>query len=484
MISSLQRLFLSDELWNPVVIHQVTRLLAFDVPPAVQFPRRVLRSTIHKLVIAVNRELMVMAVEPEKAAGFEKAARSILAGLLDPLEQELYALCDAVEGCLSSSHATIPSHCRSRLFMSDAALETLNRNRLWLGQAAPSLAAQLTDQVVNSVQFRERRLDGDTADYDLFFGDELALETCLQSLTVLLNQQLTRTDGVAMPRPSRSSTDLTPAEPAVILSEMVNKHREVLIDHLPAIPLAAAPQSLEKPPYRNLVIFGSLMLVPLLRYLQSQAGCPWISLTLFEDDPKQLAATLSLVDLAALVDLCKENAISLKLHVDDIKLNLQDRLYTQVSSDNPTLLYGWQTLRSPVRSPALIELHSWLHAPEGAAQHLISLLGFATDEINQTQQALWNALNQKPLRVLEPERLSADTPVVLVASGPSLNDQLDWLRDHQTTLNLVAAGGALGALLRSGIRPVAVVFLERMPACMEISAIFLPKASVWMESPL
>ena len=345
--------------------------------------------------------------------------------------------------------------------MSDAALETLNRNRLWLGQAAPSLAAQLTDQVVNSVQFRERRLDGDTADYDLFFGDELALETCLQSLTVLLNQQLTRTDGVAMPRPSRSSTDLTPAEPAVILSEMVNKHREVLIDHLPAIPLAAAPQSLEKPPYRNLVIFGSLMLVPLLRYLQSQASCPWISLTLFEDDPKQLAATLSLVDLAALVDLCKENAISLKLHVDDIKLNLQDRLYTQVSSDNPTLLYGWQTLRSPVRSPALIELHSWLHAPEGAAQHLISLLGFATDEINQTQQALWNALNQKPLRVLEPERLSADTPVVLVASGPSLNDQLDWLRDHQTTLNLVAAGSALGALLRSGIRPVAVVFLER-----------------------
>ena len=97
LISSLQRLFLSDELWNPVVIHQVTRLLAFDVPPAVQFPRRVLRSTIHKLVIAVNRELMVMAVEPEKAAGFEKAARSILAGLLDPLEQELYALCDAVE---------------------------------------------------------------------------------------------------------------------------------------------------------------------------------------------------------------------------------------------------------------------------------------------------------------------------------------------------------------------------------------------------
>ena len=41
---------------------------------------------------------MVMAAEPEKAAGFEQAARRILADLMDPLEQELYALCDAVEG--------------------------------------------------------------------------------------------------------------------------------------------------------------------------------------------------------------------------------------------------------------------------------------------------------------------------------------------------------------------------------------------------
>ena len=345
--------------------------------------------------------------------------------------------------------------------MPDAASETLNRNRLWLAQAAPSLAAQLSDEVVNQVHFRQRRLDSDATDCDLFFGDVRALEACHESLTKLLNQQLTRTDGVAMPRPFRTSTDSPAADPAVILSEMVNQHREVLIDHLPAIPSPAALQIAEKPPYRNLVIFGSLMLVPLLTSLQDVASSPWISLTLIEDDLKQLAATLSLVDFAALVDLCKEQGIGLTLHVDDSKLNLQDRLYTQLSDDNPTLLYGWQTLRSPVRSPALIELHSWLHAPEGAAQHVIGLLGFATDEINQTQQALWNALNQKPLRVLAPERLEADTPVVLVASGPSLNDQLDWLREHQTTLNLVAAGSALGALLRSGIRPDAVVFLER-----------------------
>lgn len=347
--------------------------------------------------------------------------------------------------------------------MPDAAAETLQRNRLWLAQAAPSLAAQLSDEVVNGINFRQRSAEGggETADCDLYFAEVRALEGCTQSLAALFSQQIKRTDGVAMPRPLRSSSASTAASPGAILAEMVNQHREVLLDHLPSIPLPEVSLTVEKPPYRNLVIFGSLMLVPLLPYLQSLASSPWISLTLIEDDPKQLAAALSLVDLAALVDLCKQQVISLILHVDDSKANLQDRLYTQLSSGNPTLLYGWQTLRSPVRSPALMELHSWLHAPEGAAQHVLGLLGFATDEINQTQQALWNALTQQPLRVLAPEQLAADTPVVLVASGPSLNDQLAWLYEHQATLNLVAAGSALGALLRSGIRPVAVVFLER-----------------------
>ena len=141
------------------------------------------------------------------------------------------------------------------------------------------------------------------------------------------------------------------------------------------------------------------------------------------------------MDLAVLVDLCQQQTISLTLHVDESGDSLQDRLYTQLSSANPTLLYGWQILRSPVRSPALMELHSWLHAPEGAAQHVLGLLGFATDEINQTQQALWNALTQDQFRVLGHELLAADTPVVLVASGPSLDDQLSWIFEHQQALN-------------------------------------------------
>jgi len=347
--------------------------------------------------------------------------------------------------------------------MSDLAGDYLQANLSWLAEISPALNSQLSAEVIARVDFRKRAAD---ADLDLFLGEECALEGCHQSLAELLQQQLKRTDGVAMPRPLRSSSLTLEAtasafSPAEILAEIVNLHREVLLDHLPAVSAPDAVLSASKPPYRNLVLFGSLMLVPLLPYLQSLDISPWISLTLVEDDPHQLAATLSLVDLSTLVDLCRQQAIKLTMHMDESKANLQDRLYTQLSSDNPTLLYGWQILRSPLRSPALMELHSWLHAPEGAAQHVFGLLGFATDEINQTQQALWNALTHKPLPVLVPDRLAADSPVVLVASGPSLTAQLPWLKQHQKNLNLVAAGSALGALLHAGIRPAAVVFLER-----------------------
>ena len=256
-------------------------------------------------------------------------------------------------------------------------------------------------------------------------------------------------------------TELKDSTPTTILAEMVDVHYEVFLDHLPALSVADAGLNQVKPPYRNLIVFGSLMIPSLFQWIRANHGGPWITITLVENDPVQLKAALSLFSLSDFVDLCRAKSIGLTLHIDESKIALQDRLFTQVGKENPTMLYGWQTLRSPVLSPELMELHSWLHAPEGAAQHVSGLLGFATDDINQTQQALWNSLSHRTMKVLAADCLSPETPVVLVASGPSLMDQLEWLRVNASNLNIVAAGSALGTLLRAGIEPTSVVFLER-----------------------
>ena len=157
------------------------------------------------------------------------------------------------------------------------------------------------------------------------------------------------------------SADAKSASSTKILSQMVDVHREVLFDYLPSFPYEGTPEANEKPSYKNLILFGSLMLLPLYNYLNSLTDAQWISITLVEDDPLQLKASLSLFNLPDFVSLCRERKIGLTLHIDENKIALQDRLFSQVGKENPTLLYGWQVLRSPVLSPDLMELHS-LHA--------------------------------------------------------------------------------------------------------------------------
>lgn len=97
LISQLNSIFDPNTPWNPTIIHSVTQLLSLDTIPSRQFPRRLLRSTIHKLIIAANRQLIVMASEPQKSHIFEQEVKHIMRELLVKLETELYQLCDAVE---------------------------------------------------------------------------------------------------------------------------------------------------------------------------------------------------------------------------------------------------------------------------------------------------------------------------------------------------------------------------------------------------
>ena len=226
--------------------------------------------------------------------------------------------------------------------MFDKADQLLRNNLAWFAKVNPQLTDQLSALEPNSVIFHPN-ING--TDYDLFFGDELALESCNRSLSIVFNEQLKKTDGIAMPRPYKAK-DIQSISKSAILSEMVDKHREVILDYLPSIPVLESSDKLSKPIYRNIVIFGSLMLCPLLDYLKNANHCPWISITLVEDDLKQLLATLSLIDLETLVNLCKSKSIGLILHIDELASNLQDRVYHQLSNINPTLLYGWQTLRA------------------------------------------------------------------------------------------------------------------------------------------
>ena len=332
---------------------------------------------------------------------------------------------------------------------------TLDQNLIFLGNIAP----QLKSFAAQASASRFAALD-DQSDCDLYFSQEKVLQSCIQTLQLSLDYQLKNTDGISMPRPIYTKSPQND-DHSLILSQMVNCHQEVFLDHLPIVrPTVDLPDNY-KPPYKNLIILGSLMLAPLLTYLKDSASPQWVSITLVEDSPEQFNSLLSLIDFSELIECLKCHSISFSLHIDNDPRNIQDRIYTHICQTDPTVLYGWQTLRSPVKSPALMELHSWLHAPEGICRGALGMLGFATDEINQTQQALWNALSDSNMTVLAKDIVPSDAPIVIVASGPSLDQNIDYLREHCDELNIISSGSALGTLLKNGVVPLGAVFLER-----------------------
>ncbi len=94
----LEELFCGNTVWFPEVLLQLDKLLALEVPLRDQFPRRIMRSTIYKISLAVTQQLLVMRKAPlEQQLAFGSRARCLLSDMVRRMENEIYALCDAVD---------------------------------------------------------------------------------------------------------------------------------------------------------------------------------------------------------------------------------------------------------------------------------------------------------------------------------------------------------------------------------------------------
>ena len=161
--------------------------------------------------------------------------------------------------------------------------QLFKENISWLAETSLPLVNLIGEEDSSQFEFKKRSFDQDV---DLFFDGQLVLESCSSTLASVLDQQLQHTDGVAMTRADRP-TELKDSTPTTILAEMVDVHYEVFLDHLPALSVADAGLNQVKPPYRNLIVFGSLMIPSLFQWIRANHG-PWITITLVENDPFSL----------------------------------------------------------------------------------------------------------------------------------------------------------------------------------------------------
>ena len=88
-----------------------------------------------------------------------------------------------------------------------------------------------------------------------------------------------------------------------------------------------------------------------------------------------------------------------------------------------------------------------------------SLWGNYDDEINQLNNGLHN-FRAGVQRLRTPLTEHARTPVLLIGSGPSIDDRIEWIKSAQGKAIIVACGSARDVMRRNGIKPDFQVELE------------------------
>jgi hypothetical protein len=86
--------------------------------------------------------------------------------------------------------------------------------------------------------------------------------------------------------------------------------------------------------------------------------------------------------------------------------------------------------------------------------HLIHTgLGFHYDEMEMVRAAYGNLVAHDDYRVFKRTTAKQDLPAFIIGSGPSIDDDIDFIRENQDRAVIFSCGSALGVLLANGIRP-------------------------------
>lgn len=245
----------------------------------------------------------------------------------------------------------------------------------------------------------------------------------------------------------------------ILLQSAFDTEENVIVDSLqtPICP----KENVEKAPAfwsKTLVLLGSVYLSVLdTEYVKQKFS----RVLVVETSPVELALSLLLGNLPELASNFRKNNISLQFLLDSSLDKLKAKFRDNTVGLQPTSIFGMTVCRSPVENSELALFNTWLESPEGLMQSVAGAMGKETDEINQLLQSIVNAKNCSNRILATPQVGLTNQPVVLVASGPSLDTSLPWLKKYQKNLQIICSGSSLGSLLAEGIQPSAVVFLER-----------------------
>jgi len=156
-------------------------------------------------------------------------------------------------------------------------------------------------------------------------------------------------------------------------------------------------------------------------------------------------------------DYCSAEDIRVKLIVDGNARTIVQKIGGMIHGESLLGLDGVVSLLHH-NDPAMKVAYNDFQSPKTA--NLASFIGFITDEYNMMKNSFRN-LRSGTRRVLKKAAAQVKIPVLILGSGPSLEDNIERVKQLRERMLIIASGSCLKVLLKNGIRPDFHCNLER-----------------------
>ena len=183
------------------------------------------------------------------------------------------------------------------------------------------------------------------------------------------------------------------------------------------------------------------------------------ALILVEPNLEFLAQSLNVFDWRKLHDMMIDRGGYLNVILSDSSDHVFMRIKHDIRLTNPCSMDGmilFTNYSNPLYPQMYERLHNDIHL-------ILSGLGFYFDETVMLANTHEN-LHAGTARMARFDRNKIrGYPIFIIASGPSLDNDMEWIKINQDKAVIVACGSAIMPLLRNGVQPDFTVEIENIP---------------------
>jgi len=182
------------------------------------------------------------------------------------------------------------------------------------------------------------------------------------------------------------------------------------------------------------------------------------SLFLFEPEPDVFFATLHSVDIASWFESCQHLGGELTIKIGGVEEEFINDIYHYFKREgffNLVQMYLYRHYMSDKTTDAFKRMNELAYRYKAG-------WGFCEDEIIGISHTLANiSENNAPILLNNVKKMTSQIPVFIIGNGPSLTDNIEFIKQNQQRVIIISSGTSLKPLLDNGIKPDIHVEQER-----------------------